>query len=56
MSHFKRRSQAISEKSLEPEQPPPPEPKHLTSSALIDPIKLLEHQELITALMIDIKP
>lgn len=31
-------------------------PYHVTSSALIDAKKLMEHQELITAIMIAIKP
>ena len=60
MSHFKKRSVILSSadwRSQESEHDCEMDHyKHVTSGSLVDPKKLLEHQEIIEALMIAIKP
>ena len=60
MSHFKKRSVVLSSadwRSQESEHDCDIDhKKHVTSGSLVDPKKLLEHQEIIEALMIAIKP
>lgn len=60
MTHMRKRSAILSSGDFRSEESEAEyekeKPTHVTSSALIDTKKLLEHQELITAIMIAIKP